>query len=137
MAKLEDEISTLKNEIQALKKEHSQISFQILRLISEIGKIQPGVVSEDGGSSGGGGTSTVDLGPIQERLDELSSKLVTKDTIDEINARLDTLASERMKEAQETIARLTTLFQNGLEMVKLESSLSDIKSLLEETVLKD
>ncbi|RMG20860.1 MAG: hypothetical protein D6732_28280 [Methanobacteriota archaeon] len=136
MAKIEDEISALRKEIATMKNELSQINFNVLRLISEIGKIQPGVASELGVESVGAATA-IDLGPIQERLDELASKLITRDEINNLAEKIEMLSSERIKEAQETIARVTTLFQNGLEMVKLEATLSDVKSLLEETVLKE
>ncbi len=136
MAKIEDEMSGLRKEIGTMKNELSQINCNVLRLISEIGKIQPGVASELGVESAGG-TTAVDLGPIQERLDELASKLITRDEINNLAEKIEMLSSERIKEAQETIARVTTLFQNGLEMVKLEATLSDVKSLLEETVLKE
>jgi hypothetical protein len=81
-------------------------------------------------------TAAVDLGPIEERLDELTKKLVTREEINRLEARIEELSSERIREAQETIARVTALFQSGLEMVKLESTLADVKSLLEETVLQ-
>lgn len=136
MAKIEDEVNALRKEIATMKNELSQINFNVLRLISEIGKIQPGVASELGVESVGSATA-IDLGPIQERLDELASKLITRDEINNLAQKIELLSSERIKEAQETIARVTTLFQNGLEMVKLEATLSDVKSLLEETVLKE
>ena len=81
-------------------------------------------------------TAAVDLGPIEERLDELTKQLVKREEIDMLAARIEELSSERIKEAQETISRVTALFQSGLEMVKLESTLADVKSLLEETVLQ-
>ncbi len=136
MAKVEDEINALRKEIAAMKNEISQVNFNVLRLISEMGKIQPGVSSE-GGMEMVGAASAIDLGPIQERLDELADKLISREEIEKLAEKIDQLSSERIKEAQETIARVTTLFQNGLEMVKLEATLADVKSLLEETVLKD
>ncbi|MHA2170981.1 MAG: hypothetical protein ACXAB7_13900 [Candidatus Kariarchaeaceae archaeon] len=126
MKEIKEAVNTLANEV-------NQIKFNVLRIHSEMSKIE-------GGGGGGGGsfdgtvTAAVDLGPVEERLDDLTKKLVTRDEIDRIEKRIEELASERIREAQETISRVTALFQSGLEMVKLESTLADVKSLLEETV---
>ena len=137
MGKLEDDVSHIKSAVDALQNEINQIKFQVLRIHSEIGKI------EGGGGGGGEGnpdggmiTAAVDLGPIEERLDDMTKQLVTREEIDRLEARIEELSSERIREAQETISRVTALFQSGLEMVKLESTLADVKSLLEETVLQ-
>lgn len=140
MAKTEDEIAALKKEVTALRNDVSQINFNILRMLSEMGKLTTGDFSanpEGGTSIGGSVTSAVDLGPIEERLDELTKKLVKKDEIDLLSQKIDSIASERVKEAEETIKRVTTLFQSGLEMVKLEATLADVKSLLEETIIQN
>ena len=138
MGKLEDDVNQIKETVDVLKNEINQIKFNVLRIHSEIGKIEGG---GGGGSEGGeaGGqmvTAAVDLGPIEERLDELTKQLVTREEIEKLGQRIDQLSSERIREAQETISRVTSLFQSGLEMVKLESTLADVKSLLEETVLQ-
>ena len=134
VAKIEDEIKNLSSTVSALANEISQIKFGILRLENEIKKMEGG-----GGFSGEPGqvvTAAVDLGPIEERLDLITKGLIGKEDIDRIEARLEDLASERIKESQETLSRVTALFQSGLEMVKIESTLQDLKSLLEETVLQ-
>jgi predicted nucleic acid-binding Zn-ribbon protein len=136
MAKIEDDVKAIKEAVETLKNEVNQIKFNVLRIHSEIGKIEGG---GGGGSEDGSGqvvTAAVDLGPIEERLDEMTKKLITRDEIQRLEARVEELASERIREAQETISRVTALFQSGLEMVKLESTLADVKSLLEETVLQ-
>ena len=137
MGKIDDDVNHIKGVVDGLQNEINQIKFQVLRIHSEIGKIQSGggiATSSDGSTEGGIVTAAVDLGPIEERLDELTKQLVTREEIDE--ARIEELSSERIREAQETISRVTALFQSGLEMVKLESTLADVKSLLEETVLQ-
>jgi hypothetical protein len=104
----------------------------IVRLLSTIGK-QP--IASEGGASASGGTATVDLGPIEERLDELQSNLISKTDFDQLVRRVEELNSEKMREAQTTIDRVTSLLEQGLELVRLENTLNDLKSLLEETVL--
>lgn len=133
MAKIDDDIKEIKSILNGLVSEVSQIKFNILRITSEISKLEGGISVGEGGTSGPI-TANVDLGPVEDRLDELTKKLVTREEIARLEQRVEQLASERIKEAQETISRVTALFQSGLEMVKLESTLADVKSLLEETV---
>ncbi|MHA2404561.1 MAG: hypothetical protein ACXADH_16295 [Candidatus Kariarchaeaceae archaeon] len=127
MKEIKEAVNTLANEV-------NQIKFNVLRIHSEMSKIEGGGGGGSSGSFDGTVTAAVDLGPVEERLDDLTKKLVTRDEIDRIEKRIEELASERIREAQETISRVTALFQSGLEMVKLESTLADVKSLLEETV---
>ena len=133
MAKLEDEIKTLTATVNNMANEISQVKFSIMRLQNDIsnfegggGSIEPGQVV----------TAAVDLGPIEERLDLITKGLIGKEDINRLEKRLEDLSSERIKESQETLSRVTALFQSGLEMVKIESTLQDLKSLLEETILQ-
>ncbi|MHA2251881.1 MAG: hypothetical protein ACXAD7_16070 [Candidatus Kariarchaeaceae archaeon] len=134
MAKLDEDVKEIKQNVNNLVNEINQIKFNVLRIHSELSKIEGGGGGGGGGSFDGPVTAAVDLGPVEERLDELTKKLVTREEISKIEKRIEELASERIREAQETISRVTALFQSGLEMVKLESTLADVKSLLEETV---
>ena len=134
MGKIEDEVKALTSAVSDLSNEVNQIKFNILRIHADIKTISAaGPISSEGG---GTITAAVDLGPIQERLDEITKLLIGKEDINRIEKRLEGLADERIKETQETLSRVTALFQSGLEMVKLEDTLSNLKSLLEETVLK-
>lgn len=133
MAKLEDEIKTLTETVNKMANEISQVKFSIMRLQNDLsnfegsgGSIEPGQVV----------TAAVDLGPIEERLDLITKGLIGKEDINRLEKRLEDLSSERIKESQETLSRVTALFQSGLEMVKIESTLQDLKSLLEETILQ-
>jgi hypothetical protein len=141
MAKIDDEIAALKADVNQIKNDMSQINFNILRMLSEIGKLSgeniKGVDINGGSTPVAGSGGSVDLGPIEERLDELTKKLVKKEEIDMLASKVEKMASERIKEAEDTIKRVTTLFQSGLEMVKLESTLADVKSLLEESIAKN
>ncbi|MHA2098110.1 MAG: hypothetical protein ACW99A_05440 [Candidatus Kariarchaeaceae archaeon] len=135
MAKLDDEVREIKSILNNAVNEINQIKFNVLRVVSDMKKLEGGVSIGSGGEGTGGPvTANVDLGPIEDRLDELTKKLITREELERLEKRVEELASERIKEAQETISRVTALFQSGLEMVKLESTLADVKSLLEETV---
>lgn len=136
MAKIDDEFREVKSILNTLVNEINQIKFNLLRVVSDVKKLEGGITI--GGTDGSSGpiTANVDLGPIEDRLDEMTKKLITKAELEKLEKRVEELASERIKEAQETISRVTALFQSGLEMVKLESTLADVKSLLEETVFE-
>lgn len=136
MAKLDDDVQEIKSVLNNVVNEINQIKFNVLRVVSDMKKFEGGVAVAGGEGSSGPITANVDLGPIEDRLDELTKKLITREEIERLEKRVEELASERIKEAQETISRVTALFQSGLEMVKLESTLADVKSLLEETVFE-
>ena len=127
-----DEINSLRGEVSEIKELVKSTNHNVVRLLSTIGK-QP--IANEGGSSSSGGTATVDLGPIEERLDELQTNLLSKTDFDKLVLRVEELNSEKMREAQTTIDRVTSLLEQGLELVRLENTLNDLKSLLEETVL--
>ncbi len=127
-----DEIKSLRGDVNDLRDLVMSINHNVVRLLSTIGK-QP--ISNEGGSTSSGGTATVDLGPIEERLDELQTTLISKAEFDQLVSRVEELNSEKMREAQTTIDRVTSLLEQGLELVRLENTLNDLKSLLEETVL--
>ncbi len=134
MGKLEDDVKEILNTVNNLSNEVNLIKFNLLRLNADIKNIEvsSGVSKDESGVI----TAAVDLGPIQERLDDITKLLIGKEDIQRIEQGLEKLASERIKETQETLSRVTALFQSGLEMVKLEDTLSSLKSLLEETVLQ-
>ncbi len=135
MGKIEDDIKNLTTAVNNLTNEINQIKFSILRIHNEISKIE-GLPSSGVEGSNQPLTAAVDLGPIEERLDNLQKGLIDRSDIERIEKRLEELASERLQESKETLSRITSLFQSGLELVNLESTLNDIKSLLEETVLQ-
>ena len=108
----QEDITALRREVNQLRDLVMSINHNIVRILSTIGN-QP--VSSDAGSSGGGGgsTTTVDLGPIEERLDELQSNMVSRELFDELVNRVEEINSEKMREAQLTIDRVTSLLEQG------------------------
>ncbi len=141
MAKIDDEIANLKKEVVGIKNDLNQINFNVLRILSELSNFSGNVSSDSGGSSTDnvvrGVTAAVDLGPIEEKLEELTKSLITKEEIELLASKIDGITQERIREAEETIKRVTSFLQTGLEMVKIESSLADVKALLEETIVQN
>ena len=120
MAKINEEIGELRKEIEKVKTDLNQINFNVLRILSEWNKLS----TEDGNARVTNSDQTadpisaVDLGPVEEKLDDLAEKLITKAELEELGNKVDKLVSNRIKEADETVKKLTTFLQTGLEMVK-------------------
>ena len=139
MAKIDNEIIALKKEIVGLRNDINQTNFNVLRILSDIQKIggQGIATLPDGETGGSRGAVTVDLGPIEERLEELTKNLMGKQDLEVLGSKVDKIASNRIKQAEDTVKRVTRFLQTGLEMVKIEATLEDVKSLLEEIIVQE
>ncbi len=134
MGKIDDEVKVLKEQVDSLNRKMDQTNHYLIQVINQL----KALIEKGGGAvAGGGGTVSVDLGPIVERIDNLEKALIRKEDLDELKEAIRLLASEEKKQAQETVVRLTSLFEQGLELIKLENTLDDVKSLLEEAVLSE
>ncbi len=133
MGKIEDEVKMLKDQVDSLNRKMDQTNHYLIQVINQL----KALIEKGGGTAAGGGTVSVDLGPIAERIDNLEKALIRKEDLDELREAIKLLASEEKKQAQETVVRLTSLFEQGLELIKLENTLDDVKSLLEEAVLSE
>lgn len=133
MGKLEEDIKSLKETVEELKKSVNQIGFNVIRLM---GTLEKGIktsgttVSDEGISS-----VSVDLGPIEERIEKLDKSMVTKEDVEEIAAQLKKLSSDKIVKAEAMQERASNLLEKGMELVELEATLAEVKSLLEERIL--
>ena len=71
MPKLEDDVKSLKDEIEEIKKVVNQISFNIVRMMGTLDKTGGG--SEGTSSEGSVGSVSVDLGPLEDKIDRIES----------------------------------------------------------------
>lgn len=130
MGKIEDSIKEIQEEISELKSQLERINFQLIRAISQTQQKQAGEginISD----------VNIDLGPIEDRLSKIEDHMASKADLERIEQKINELEDERWKSAQQTIQRVTQLFERGIELIKLENTLEDVKSLLEETVFKE
>ncbi|MCG3215663.1 MAG: hypothetical protein KAS63_03035 [Candidatus Heimdallarchaeota archaeon] len=135
MGKLEDDVKSLKDEVVELKRLVNQISFNVVRIM---GTLEKGVApSTNGDSDGIIGSVSVDLGPLEDRIERIEKNMSTKDDLLEIKKQVENLVSERVKKAEEMQERSSNLLEKGMELVELEATLVEIKSLLEERILDD
>ncbi len=135
MGKLEDDIKSLKDEVAEIKRLVNQVSFNVVRVM---GTLEKGVVpTVNGDSEGVVGSVSVDLGPLEDRIERIEQEMSTKSDLTTLNEKVEELVSERIKKADEMQERASNLLDKGMELVELEATLAEIKSLLEERILGD
>ncbi len=133
MGKLEEDIKSLKETVEELKKSVNQIAFNVIRLMGTLEKgikTSGATVSEEGISS-----VSVDLGPIEERIEKIDESMVTKEDVEQITEQLKKLSSDKIAKAEAMQERASNLLEKGMELVELEATLAEVKSLLEERIL--
>lgn len=135
MGKLEDDVKNIKEQVEDLQKIVNQIGFNVVRVM---GTLEKGVTSTGEGDSGRslGGVS-VDLGPIEDRIEKLENTMGTKADLEELKHLVEELVSDRIRKAEELQERANNLLEKGMELIELEATLAEIKSLLEERILGD
>ena len=133
MGKLEDDVKEIKEQVAELHRLINQISFNMVRVM---GTLEGGTPSEDG-ESGSIGSVSVDLGPIEDRIEQLERNMSTKDDLTKLHEQVENIVSERIQKAEDMQQRASNLLDKGMEMVELEATLAEIKSLLEERILGD
>lgn len=135
MGKLEDDVKNIKEQVDELQRLTNQISFNVVRIM---GTLEKGVIpSADGDSEGIVGSVSVDLGPLEDKIEQLGQSLSTKEDLIQIKDQIDNLVSERIQKAEDMQERASNLLDKGMELVELEATLAEIKSLLEERILGD
>ena len=135
MGKLEDDVKNIKEQVDELQRLINQISFNVVRIM---GTLEKGVIpSADGSSEGIVGSVSVDLGPLEDKIEQLGQSMVTKEDLIQIKDQISSLASDKIQKAEDMQERASNLLDKGMELVELEATLAEIKSLLEERILGD
>ncbi len=135
MGKLEDDVKNIKEQVEELQKLVNNMSFNVIRIM---GTLEKGVApSVDGESGGEVGSVSVDLGPLEDKLEQLETSMITKEDLGQIKEQIDNLVSEKIQKAEDMQERASNLLDKGMELVELEATLAEIKSLLEERILGD
>ncbi|MFB0544537.1 MAG: hypothetical protein ACETVN_02375 [Asgard group archaeon] len=133
MGKTEEMLEQIIEKLDAMAGTIQKFGFMLVQIASkfdEVAKgkgfsVKPSVQTVD-----------VDLGPIEERLEEIAKEAVKKQDFEELRTEIDKLVGGKIKEAEETVKKATSLLERGLELVDLESSLFDVKTYLEEMILE-
>lgn len=135
MGKLEDDVKNIKEQVEELHKIVNQVSFNLVRIMGTLDKGVPS--SGDGSSEGSLGGVSVDLGPIEDKIEKLEATMITKDDFTQLKDQVEQLVSDRIKKAEDLQERANNLLEKGMELIELEATLAEIKSLLEERILGD
>ena len=135
MGKLEDDVKSVKEQVEELQKIVNQISFNVVRIMGtlEKGVTSSGIDDSEGSLSG----VSVDLGPIEDKIEKLEMTMSTKEDLALLKNQVEQLVSDRIKKAEELQERANNLLEKGMELIELEATLAEIKSLLEERILGD
>jgi hypothetical protein len=135
MGKLEDDVKSLKDEVDEIKRLVNQVSFNVVRIMGTLDKgIAP---TASGDSEGVVGSVSVDLGPLEDRIERIEQEMSTKSDLTSLQEKVDELVSDRITKADEMQERASNLLDKGMGLVELEATLAEIKSLLEERILGD
>lgn len=133
MAKIDQEISAIKKSVASLDDKLGKLQFFLVQIMN---KLNEGVESSGGGSvaAATAGAITVDITPLEDRLEQLTKVMVSKADLVPIQQELVKIRDERMKEAEETIDNVTVLLEKGLSLTELAASLKEIEAHLQEIV---
>jgi len=135
MGKIEDDLKLLKDAVEEVKRLLNQLSFNVVRIMGTLDKGVPTTTGEDGESVVG--SVSVDLGPLEDRIERIEQEMSTKSDLTSLKEQVEGLVSDRVKKAEEMQERASNLLDKGMELVELEATLVEIKSLLEERILGD
>lgn len=137
MPKLEDDVKSLKEELEEVKRVVNQISFNVVRLMGTLEKTGGTSSSSTSSEGSAGGSVSVDLGPLEDKIERIESMMSTKTDLAGLKEQVENLVSEKIKSAENMQERANNLLEKGMELVELEATLAEIKSLLEERILGD
>lgn len=134
LAKIEQEVKELKTAITELEGKIDKLQFFLIQIMN---KISEGGDQDSSGATTGatpGGAVSVDITPLEERLDQLSQIMLSKADLEPITLALNSLHDERVKEAEDTIDNVTVLLEKGLALTELTASLKEIEAHLQELI---
>ena len=133
MAKIEQEIKEMKTAIASLDDKIGKLQFFLIQIMNKIGEGGE-AISSGAAPAAPTGAVTVDITPLEERLEQLSKQMVSKSDLEPLQQELAKLRDERMKEAEDTIDNVTVLLEKGLALTELTAALKEIESHLQEII---
>ena len=134
VAKIDQEIKELKSAVAGLNDKIGKLQFYLVQIMNKINEGEP--LSEGGAPATSASPSTVsiDITPLEERLDQLARDMVSKADLAPLQEELAKIGNERLKEAEETVDNVTVLLEKGLALTELAASLKEIEAHLQELV---
>lgn len=134
LAKIEQEVKEMKTAITELEGKIDKLQFFLVQIMNKVS--EGGDQASNGAptSAAPGGAISVDITPLEERLEQLSNVMVSKADLEPITQALNNLHDERVKEAEDTIDNVTVLLEKGLALTELTASLKEIEAHLQELI---
>ncbi len=134
LAKIEQEVKEMKTAITELEGKIDKLQFFLVQIMNKVSEEGDQASSESTTSATPGGSISVDITPLEERLEQLSKTMVSKADLEPITQALNSLHDERVKEAEDTIDNVTVLLEKGLALTELTASLKEIEAHLQELI---
>jgi len=103
LAKIEQEVKEMKTAITELEGKIDKLQFFLVQIMNKVSEEGDQASSESTTSAAPGGSISVDITPLEERLEQLSKTMVSKADLEPITQALNSLHDERVKEAEDTI----------------------------------
>ena len=132
MAKIDQEIKEIKNAITALDDKIGKLQFFLIQIMNKIEGGEQPIASPT--TSASAGPVSVDIAPLEERLEILAKSIASKEDINSLTSELAKLRDEKMQEAEDAIDNVTVLLEKGLAITELTSTLKEIEAHLQELV---
>ncbi|NHJ31599.1 MAG: hypothetical protein FK732_01935 [Asgard group archaeon] len=133
MAKIEQEVKEMKAAISELEGKIDKMQFFLIQIMNKLGEGGDSAVSVPTTAAAPGAIS-VDITPLEERLEQLSKTVVSRADLEPINQALNKMRDERVKEAEDSIDNVTALLEKGLALTELTASLKEIEAHLQELI---
>lgn len=134
LAKIEQEVKEMKTAITELEGKIDKLQFFLIQIMNKIGEGGDQASSGDTTGAAPGGAISVDITPLEKRLEQLSQAMVSKADLEPIIIALNSIRDERVKEAEDTIDNVTVLLEKGLALTELTASLKEIEAHLQELI---
>ncbi|NHJ40395.1 MAG: hypothetical protein FK731_10220 [Asgard group archaeon] len=132
MAKIEQEIKEIKTAVAALESKIDKLQFFLIQIMNKFD--EGGTTTSTSSTPVTTGSVSVDITPLEERLELLAKGMISKADLEPISQALAKIRDERMKEAEDTIDNVTVLLEKGLALTELTASLKAIEAHLQELV---
>ena len=134
LAKIEQEVKEMKTAITELEGKIDKLQFFLVQIMNKVSEEGDQVSSGSATGAAPRGAISVDITPLEERLEQLSKTMVSKADLEPITQALNSMYDDRVKEAEDTIDNVTVLLEKGLALTELTASLKEIEAHLQELI---
>lgn len=139
MVKTEEMLKDILNRIKSMEDQLNSLNFTVVQSFGDGNMPEQTTKKASTTSTGTSQQVEVDLKPLENRLDVISSKLSTltsDDKLDSIDRNLNSLTSGKIAKAEELINRASILLEQGLKLTELETAMLEIRNQLEQLLVE-